>query len=67
MSGVMKLLGGGGRQPQAQKAVSMPDPEDPEILEKRRRRMMQSQARGGRQSTILSGEAPQYSGTSLGT
>jgi hypothetical protein len=66
MSGISKLFGGGAIA-KAQKSVSMPDPEDPEIQEKRRRRMLQSQARGGRQSTILSGEAPQYSGTSLGT
>jgi hypothetical protein len=59
------MLGFGGA-PKAQKSVTMPDPDDPEILAKRRRRALESQARGGRQSTILSGEAPAYSGTSLG-
>ena len=67
MATVMKLLGGGQkRQPQAQ-SVTMPDPEDPEVLARKRKRMLEAQTRGGRQSTILSGESPMYSGTSLGT
>jgi hypothetical protein len=65
VSMMSKLMGGG--QPGAPKAVSMPDPEDPEVLAAKRRRAMQAQTRGGRQSTILSGEAPMYSNTSLGT
>lgn len=66
MSMLTKLLGGGA-QPKAQKAVSMPDPEGADAEERRRRRMLEAQRRGGRQSTILSGEAPTYSGTTLGT
>lgn len=61
------LLGGGPKMPSAPKPVSIPDPESPEALERRRRRMQERAARGGRQSTILSGEAPMYSNTALGT
>lgn len=36
------------------KVARMPDPEDPAVLEARRRRLFEMGKRGGRESTILS-------------
>lgn len=65
MSVFSKLMGG-GQQQQKQRPVSMPDTEDPEALARKRKRALEAQARGGRASTILSGEMQPYSATSLG-
>lgn len=65
MSGLAKMIGGGAQQ-QKQRPVSMPDVEDPEALARKRKRALEAQARGGRASTILSGEMQPYSATSLG-
>jgi hypothetical protein len=35
-------------------ATRMPDPQDPEILEQRRKRIAEQRQRGGRESTIIS-------------
>lgn len=42
------------KPPKPQAPTRMPDPEDPEVLEARRRRVADVQARSGRESTILS-------------
>lgn len=63
MSGLTKMFNPGQG---AVKAASMPDMEDPEVVARRRKRALEATTRGGRQSTILSGESPVYSATSLG-
>lgn len=44
----------------------MPDTEDPTVVEAGRRRVREERARGGRESTDLSGSAPAYGGKDLG-
>ncbi len=65
MSSLAKMMGGGA-EPKKQRPVSMPDQEDPEALARKRKRQQEAMARGGRASTILSGEMQPYSATALG-
>jgi hypothetical protein len=57
-------------QPKMPDPVRIPSPDDPDLLEARRRRMQDEMAnRQGRQSTQLSGDGgsrPTYSRTTLG-
>ena len=50
--------------PTPQAPVKMPDPESPQVLEERRRRIAERQTAGGRDSTLLSNDS--YSNTLLG-
>lgn len=49
MSGLFKA-----KTPKVEKPTRMPDPEDPALLEAKRRKRAEIAARGGRESTILS-------------
>lgn len=42
------------KAPQVEAAARMPDPDDPAIIAERRRKIAEQQARGGRESTIMS-------------
>lgn len=53
------------KAPKPQPALRMPDPESPEVLEARRRRIGEQQSRSGRESTILTEDEP-YSNSILG-
>ena len=53
------------KPPKPQTPARMPDPESPEVQEARRRRIAETQARSGRESTILSDDAP-FSNNFLG-
>lgn len=46
--------------------VSIPSPDDPELIAARRQRLEQFDARQGRASTELADRAPTYSRTTLG-
>jgi len=50
------------------KTISMPDPEDPSLLAKKRQEMLSDLASGGRSSTVLSGGGAggDYTSTTLG-
>lgn len=53
--------------PKQQEPARAPDPEDPRVLEERRRRMEERQAAGGRESTNLApSNARSYVNTVLG-
>lgn len=52
------------KPPKPQPTPRMPDPESPEVLEARRRRIAETSARSGRESTILSDDT--YSNSLLG-
>lgn len=52
------------KPPQPQPPVRMPDPQSPEVQEARRRKVAETQARSGRESTILSDDT--YSNSLLG-
>lgn len=52
------------KPPKPQPPARMPDPQSPEVLEARRRRVADLQARSGRESTILSDDT--YSNSLLG-
>ncbi|WPM80973.1 hypothetical protein R5W60_04540 [Brucella pseudintermedia] len=45
----------GGPKVKPQQTPVMPDEQDPQVVEARRRRALEVQTRGGRQSTILTG------------
>ena len=53
------------KAPKPQAPLRMPDPESPEVLEARRRRIAERQSAGGRESTILTEDEP-YSNSVLG-
>ena len=53
------------KTPKPQPTARMPDPQSPEVLEARRRKIAEQQARGGRESTILSDDDA-YSNSFLG-
>lgn len=53
------------KPPKPQPPARMPDPESPEVLEARRRKIAEQQARSGRESTILSDDDA-YSNNFLG-
>lgn len=53
------------KTPKAPQPVRMPDTEDPAAEEARRRKALEAMQRGGRASTVLSGDT--YSGNTLGT
>ena len=42
------------KTPKVEAASRMPDPQDPAILEERRKKMAEMRQRGGRDSTIMS-------------
>lgn len=47
--------------------VRIPSPDDPDLLlEQRRRRQQETAGRQGRESTVLSSDAPAYNRTTLG-
>lgn len=46
----------GPKMPKPEPVTRMPDPEDPAVLEARRRQQEDMRRRGGRESTILSDE-----------
>lgn len=53
--------------PKPKPPAPMPDAESPAVMEARRRKQVADLARGGRTSTILTGESDRgYSGTQLG-
>lgn len=55
------------KTPKVSKPAPMPDPESPEVRERRRRAQMDAMSRAGRQSTILSqATGDSFTGTSLG-
>lgn len=47
------LFGGGTKKPKPVPPQRMPDPEDPALVEARRRKALDITARGGRSATIL--------------
>jgi len=49
----MSGLFGGGKKPKVEAPQRMPDPEDPALVEARRRKALDITARGGRAATIL--------------
>lgn len=57
MSGLFKTA-----TPKLPDPVRMPDPQDPAVLEAKRRQMADMQTRGGRQSTILTDTLAQSAG-----
>lgn len=52
------------KTPKPQGSARMPDPQSPEVLEARRRRLAERQAASGRESTILSDDS--FSNSLLG-
>ena len=52
------------KPPKPPPVARMPDPESPEVVEARRRRVAETQARSGRESTILADDT--YSNSLLG-
>lgn len=55
------------KAPKVEKPATMPDPESPEVRERRRRAQQDALSRAGRQSTILSqATGDTFSGNSLG-
>jgi hypothetical protein len=52
------------KPPKPSTPLRMPDPQSPEVMEERRRRITERQAAGGRESTILSDDT--YSNSLLG-
>lgn len=67
MSGIAKIFGGGTPDlPKPPPITQMPDLYDPAILAQKRK-AMDASASTGRQSTILSGNQGDYSGSKLGT
>lgn len=51
-------------RPKASRPTPMPDPQSPEVMEARRRRIEERRAAGGRESTILSDDS--YGNSLLG-
>ena len=60
-------MGGAPKPPKVQPPAKMPDAEDPEMIEARRRRLEQMRATGGRQSTLLGDYVSNQLGSSDGT
>lgn len=50
----MAALFKGPPKPKVEPVAKMPDPEDPEVLAARRRKIEEMRQRGGRESTIMS-------------
>lgn len=63
------LFGGGGAKapPPPPAPVPMPDLADPALLAAQKRVFQKASAQSGRQSTLLSGNSDDYSGTKLGS
>lgn len=67
----MVSMFGGDQKKEVQPVARMADPESPELRERRRKLAMETAARGGRRSTIMSEaatapRAPEYSSEKLG-
>ena len=54
------------KMPDAPAVVKQPDIEDPTLKDAKRRKVQEEQARGGRDSTMLSGQPSTYASSSLG-